>query len=58
MLVNVSERCLFFVCLFFFTWHFILNENILFWLTIFNPTPFVVSLSVFCSQIYTLKFNL
>ena len=42
----------------FFAWRFILNENILFWLTISNQNPFVFSVSVFCSQICTLKLNL
>ena len=42
----------------FFAWHFILNENILFWLTIFYQKPFVFSVSVFCSLMSTLKFNL
>ena len=42
----------------FFAWPFILNENILFWLTISNQKPFVFSVSVFCSQIFTVKFNL
>ena len=37
---------------------FILNENILFWLTISYQKPFVFSVSVFCSQIFTLKLNL
>ena len=37
---------------------FILNENILFRLTISYQKPFVVSLSVFCSQILTQKLNL
>ena len=42
----------------FFAWRFILNENILFWLTISNQKPFVFSVSVFCSQIFTVKLNL
>ena len=42
----------------FFAWCFILNEYILFWLTISYQKPFVFSVSVFCSQIYTLKLNL
>ena len=42
----------------FFAWHFILNGNILFWLTISYQKPFVFSVSVFCSQIFTLKLNL
>ena len=41
-----------------FAWRFILNENILFWLTISYQKPFVFSVSVFCSQICTLKLNL
>ena len=39
-------------------WCFILNENILLWLTISSQKPFVFSVSVFCSQICTLKLNL
>ena len=46
-----SKRC-------FFAWHSILNENILFWLTISYQKLFVFSVSVFCSQIFTLKLNL
>ena len=42
----------------FFAWRFILNENILFWLTISYQKPFVFSVSVFCSQICTLKLYL
>ena len=42
----------------FFAWRYILNENILFWLTISNQKPFVFSVSVFCSQIWTLKLIL
>ena len=42
----------------FFAWRFILNENILFWLTISKQKPFVFSVSVFCSQIFTVKLNL
>ena len=42
----------------FFAWRFILNENILFWLTISYEKPFGFSLSVFCSQMCTLKLNL
>ena len=41
-----------------FAWRFILNENILFWLTISNQKPFVFFVSVFCSQIFTVKLNL
>ena len=41
----------------FFDCHFILKENILFWLTILSET-FVFSVSVLCSQIFTLKLNL
>ena len=41
-----------------FAWPFILNENILFWLTISYQKPFVFSVSVVCSQILTLKLNL
>ena len=42
----------------FFAWRNILNENILFWLTISYQKPFVFSVSVFCSQIFTLQLNL
>ena len=42
----------------FFAWCFILNENILFWLTISYLKPFVCSVSVFDSQVCTLKLNL
>ena len=42
----------------FFAWRFILNENILFGLTISNQKPFVSSVSVVCSQIFTVKLNL
>ena len=42
----------------FFVWYFILDENILFWLTISYQKPFVFSVSVFCCQIFTLKLNL
>ena len=42
----------------FFAWHFILNENILFWLTTSNQKPFIFSVSVICSQIFTVKLNL
>ena len=42
----------------FFAWHFILNENILFRLTISYQKPFVFSVSVFCSQIFTVKLYL
>ena len=41
-----------------FAWRFILNENILFWLTISNQKPFVFYVSVFCSQIFTQKLKL
>ena len=41
-----------------FCFAFILNENILFWLTISYQKPFIFSVSVFCSQIFTLKLNL
>ena len=44
--------------IFFFAWRFILNETILFWLTISCQKPFVFSISVFCSQIFILKINL
>ena len=39
-------------------WRFILNENILFWLTISYQEPFVFSVSVFCFQIFTVQLNL
>ena len=39
----------------FFAWRFILNENVLFWLTIFNPEPFVFSVSALCFQIFIVK---
>ena len=42
----------------FFAWRFILNENILFLLTISYQKPFVFSVSVFCFQICTQKLNL
>ena len=42
----------------FFAWRFILNENILFWLTISYQKPFVFSVSVFYFQICPLKLNL
>ena len=42
----------------FLAWCFILNENILFWLTISYQKPFVFHVSVFCSQICTLKLIL
>ena len=41
-----------------FAWRFILNENILFWLTISYQKSFVFSVSVFCSQISTQNLNL
>ena len=42
----------------FFAGRFILNENLLFRPTISYQRPFVFSISVFCSQIFTLKLNL
>ena len=42
----------------FFAWRFILNENILFWLTISYQKPFVFPISVLCSQIFTLILNI
>ena len=42
----------------FFAWDSILNENILFSLTISYQKPFAFSVSVFCSQMFTLKLNL
>ena len=43
---------------FYLAWHFILNENILFRLTIYYKKTFVFSVSVLCSQIFTRKLNL
>ena len=37
----------------FFTWHFILYENVLFLLTIFYQEPFVFSISALCFQVVT-----
>ena len=42
----------------FFAWHFNSNENLLIWLTISYQKPFVFSVSVFYSQIFTLKLSL
>ena len=42
----------------FFAWRFILNVNILFWLTISCQKPFVFYVFVFCSQIFTQKLKL
>ena len=42
----------------FSAWDFILNKNILFWLTKSYQKPFVLSVSAFCSQIFTAKLNL
>ena len=42
----------------FFAWRFIINENILFWLTISYQKPFVFSVSVFCYRKFTTKLNL
>ena len=42
----------------FFARRFILNENILFWLTISCQKPFVFYVSVFYSQIFTQKLKL
>ena len=42
----------------FFAWRFILNENILFWLTISYQKPFVFYVSVFYFQIFTQKLKL
>ena len=42
----------------FFAWRFILDDNLLFWLIISYQKSFVISVSLFCSQILTLKFNL
>ena len=42
----------------FFAWRFILNENILFWLTIYYQKLFVFSVSVFSSRKITIKLNL
>ena len=41
-----------------FVKRFILNENILFWLSKSYQKAFVFFVSVFCSQIFTLKLNL
>ena len=41
-----------------FAWRFILNENILFWLTISCQKPFVFYVSVFCSQVFTQKLKI
>ena len=41
-----------------FAWSFISNENILFWFTISYQELFVISVSAFCFQIFTLKLNL
>ena len=41
-----------------FAWRFVLNEDILFRLTISYQKPFVFSDSVFSSQIFTEKLNL
>ena len=47
-----------------FAWRYILNENVLFWLTTsyekkkINKITFVFSVSVFCAPIFNLKFNL
>ena len=43
---------------FFFAWRFILNENILFLLTISYQKPFVFYVSVFYSQTFTQKLKL
>ena len=42
----------------FFAWRFIINDNILFWLTMSYQKLLVFSVSVFCSQTFTLKLNL
>ena len=41
----------------FFAWRFILNKNILFWLTISCQKQFVFNVSVLCSQIFTQKIK-
>ena len=46
------------VFFFFFCLTFILDDNLLFWLTISYQKPFVFSVSLFCFQIFTIKFNL
>ena len=53
-------RTFFFFFFFFFllAWRFILNENILFWLTLSYQKPFVFSASMLCFQIFTLILNL
>ena len=38
-----------------FAWRFILNENILLWLTTSYQEPFVFSVSAICFQIFTLN---
>ena len=40
-----------------FSWSFILKENILFWFTVSYQKLFAFSVSLFCSQIFTLKLN-
>ena len=42
----------------FFAWCLILNEKKLFWWTMSYQKPFVFSVSMFCSQMFTLKLNL
>ena len=42
----------------FLPWRFILDANLLFWLTISYQKPIVFSVSVFCSHIFTQKLNL
>ena len=42
----------------FFTWCFILNGNIDFWLTVSYQKPFIVSVHVLCFQIFTAKLIL
>ena len=41
-----------------FSWRFILDKNILVWLTISCQKPFVFYVSVFCSQIFTQRLKL
>ena len=42
----------------FLRWRFLLNENILFWLTILCQKTVAFYVSVFCSQIFTQKLKL
>ena len=55
---HLERQFFFFFFFFFFACRFILNENSLSWLTLFNEKPFFVSVLVLCFQIFTLKLNL